>query len=113
MTVLVGSEAPVSLRLVVRRAEGSTVDFLTVTAATVRVRLPKIGQSPSEEYVYEDWAPVAVETVSESLVRLIYPFAADGVDLPRVGVYSLAIDLIVPGGVVPCGPCSFPVIDRY
>ncbi len=112
MSILVGSEVPVALTLVVSRALGSTIDFLTVTSAAIRVLLPKLTTSSSEAPVYENWVP-SVVTVTSSVVHLVYPFAAGGGDLPRVGVYRCAVDIVYPGGVVPCLPCQFPVISRF
>ena len=112
MTTLVGSEAPVALRATVFRAAGSVADFTTITSASIRVRLPRLTASPDEAYLYLTWVP-SVTIVTASEVRLVYPFAAGGADLPRVGVYGLAIDLTLPAGVVPCDPCNLPVIDRF
>ncbi len=112
MSILVRSETPVALTLFVSRADGSTIDFTTITSATIRAQLPNLTAAIDEVPVYEDWVP-SVQIVSDKAVHLIYPFAIGGDDLPRVGIYRLAVDLVVPGGVVPCLPCSFPVIGRY
>ncbi len=112
MSLLVGSEGPVALRVTVRRAPGSDLDFSTLISASIGVRLPKETLSPDESYVFETWMP-SIDPVDEKETRLLYVFASGGVDLPRVGLYSLSIDLTFPSGVVPCTPTPLSVADRY
>lgn len=109
MNILKDSVYPVTLRVMVTREASSDIDLTTVTDANIHCRMPKLTNQPTEDYLYVDWTPT-VETHTESLVYLLYPFA--GGDLSRVGTYTLAIDLEVPSGTLPCTTTTFQVVDR-
>lgn len=109
--IIVGSYGTVTLRLVVRRAAGSVVDFTDATTGTISVRWPKLTPNPAEEYETRDWTPDSLEVVSESLAYLFYTLQ-DG-DIPRVGNYRIAVTLTTPDGPIPCLPGTLPVGDRF
>ena len=110
MAIIVGSFGMVTLRFVVRRAEGSAVDFNDATSASIDVRWPKLTPAPDEARVIRTWTPT-LEVQSESLAYLFYPLAEG--DLPRVGLYGVAVELSSPSGPIPCEPGTLPVIDRF
>lgn len=110
MSVIVDSVAPVTLRLVVRRQAGDATDFTTISAASISARKPRLLPNSDEAYVYVTWTPT-LTYISESVIYLIYAFAAGAID--RIGTYSLSASLTVPAGTIPCDAVPLEVVARY
>lgn len=105
--LIVGSVAPVALRLTVTRLAASTLDLRTVTAATLRVRLP-----PNDfgEYETTTWSLTLGASTTSTLV-MTHTFASG--ELATDGVYRISADLTVPGGTVPCEARDLIVSPRF
>ena len=82
----------------------------TVSAASIKARLPKLSQTSGEAFVELTWAPTIVPINTTSL-RLDYALQAG--DLDRIGIYGLSVLLTVPSGPLHCLPASLSVIDRF
>lgn len=88
----VGISVPNYLGLTINSGD-SNLDLTTVTALNLQVTRQIDGSTAT-------WACTIVTRTTTQLTA-IYPFNSNGLDVPVLGTYEVAPQMVVPGGVVP------------